>query len=88
MTSEEVIVVHASARDRRVEEAHERLHRARLRTRGALADMRQEVVERADLRRMVRARPVLFMAVAFFAGFLLAHRRQALTFSVLTRRSP
>lgn len=75
MTSEQVIVVHSSSRDRRVEEAHDRLQRARLHTRGALADMRHEVAEKADLSRLVRSRPGLLLGLAFFAGFLLAHRR-------------
>mgnify|MGYP000866686763 CR=1 FL=1 len=75
MTNERVIMVHGSSQDRRVEEAHARLQRARLHTRDTIADIRHEVAERADLRRMVRARPALILGLAFFAGFLLAHRR-------------
>jgi hypothetical protein len=75
MTNERVILVHSTSQDRRVEEAHARLHRSRLHTRETLTGIRQELAERADLRRMVRARPELFLALAFFTGFLLAHRR-------------
>lgn len=73
--SEHLVVLQSTSRDRRVEDAHDRLQRSRLHTRAALADMRQEIVAKADLSRMVRARPGLFLALAFFTGFLLAHRR-------------
>lgn len=75
MSNERALVVHPTSHDRRVEEAHARLHRARLHTRATLTNIREEVAEKVDLKRMVRARPGLFLGLAFFTGFLLAHRR-------------
>ena len=75
MTPERAILVHPTPHDRKVEEAFERLQWARRHTRHTFNDIRQELAEKADLKRMVRAQPGLFLALAFFTGFLLAHRR-------------
>lgn len=75
MTREQAMVVHPSPQDRRVDEARERLQLARQHTRGTLKSIRKEIVAKTDLTSRVRESPALFMALAFFAGFLLAHRR-------------
>jgi hypothetical protein len=59
----------------RIDDARARLSLARLRTRRSVAVLRTEVQVRSDWQAWYQARPVPFLAAAFFVGFLLAKRR-------------
>lgn len=74
MPDEQSIVLHPTSHDRRVEDAYGRPQRALLYTRGTFSDIRQEVMEKLDLKKMVRSQPGLFLALAFVTGFVLPHR--------------
>lgn len=77
--SETALVVRPLPEDRRVEDARARLALARQRTRGTLTalrtELRSEFKEKIDWHTWYRARPGIFLAAAFFTGFLLGRRR-------------
>ena len=75
MSAETGLVASTRPEDLRVEEARARLMLARQRTRGTLSALRSEIAEKTDWHTWFRARPGLFLAAAFAAGFLLARRR-------------
>lgn len=60
---------------RRVAEVRARLVCARERTRASVAALRREVAVQTDWQTWYRARPIPFLAAAFFVGFILAKRR-------------
>ncbi|MDP2313944.1 MAG: hypothetical protein Q8P41_13640 [Pseudomonadota bacterium] len=69
------LVVYVPPADRRVDEARARLVLARQRTRGTLTALQREVAVRTDWHTWFRARPGMFLAAAFVAGFLIGKRR-------------
>ena len=75
MPDDNGLVIHRPAEDRLVEEARARLMQARQRTRDALAALRSDLSEQTDWHTWYRARPAVFIAAAFVAGFLFGRRR-------------
>lgn len=60
--------------EQRVLDAQARFVVARQRTQVALQVLQDEVAEKADWHTWFQARPVLFLSVAFVAGYLMAKR--------------
>lgn len=73
--SDDAALVLVRPDNRRLELARERLRQSRLRTTDAWAALRAELAEKSDWHTWYRARPGVFLAVAFVAGTLLARRR-------------
>ena len=75
MSDDTSLIVRGGKHDSRVEEVRARLVLARRRTHAVLTEIRNDIPRRADWREWYRERPEIFIANAFFAGFLIGNRR-------------